>query len=238
MRYRSTIVLVAALSGEFAASSAFAAEPTAAANKDSPTRDEVEAWLRASDLKVSAPSEGDDQPPQLPPPRRGLVVESALGTLVQTAQLGELSPPAFWLRFALGYEVLRWLMPYVSADVAFATTAKAARPPSPRVVQLFTANAGLRFGGRPLRWLGLFVGAEVGLGRADNDVLAGYGFPNTQKLSPVLGAQLGIEWLLPAPHLGLGVHSTARYYGDALARSTGADTGLGVGAQLALRYAF
>ncbi len=205
------------------------------------TTGEIESWLDAEPGATPA-DEGptlDDEKP-LPAPRsHGFVVESGLGFVTQLGAMAHITPAAPLFRVRLGYEVLTWLMPFLEADVAFATTAYASEPPPPRSYFHWAGGAGLRLTAPLGRIFGVFGQGSLGLAEvSEQNVLSVYGFPDADEPNLYFGGEAGIEWHQVSPHLALAAHGGIRSYGQGLTRDRGGQAALALLASANLRYAF
>jgi hypothetical protein len=205
------------------------------------TTGEIEGWLDAEPGATPADKGGtpaEEEP--LPAPRRhGLVVESGLGFVSQIGSMKHIAPTAPDFQLRLGYEFLSWLMPFVEADVAFASTAYASEPPPPRSYYHYGAGAGLRFTIPIGRILALTAQGDLGFAQvSEQNVLSVYGFPNANSPNLYLGGELGLEWYQVNPHLALGAHCGIRSYGAGLTRDRGGDPPIALLGGATLRYAF
>jgi hypothetical protein len=238
MRARRVVGLLGLVAGVVVASPAAGAEDP---KERQITTSEIESWLEAE--PGAAPADqgatpADEQP--LPAPRRhGFVLESGVGFVTQFGAMAHITPtaPLFQLRF--GYEVLRWLMPFIESDLAFANTSYASEPPPPRSYFHFGAGAGARFTLPVGRVLAVFAQGSLGLARvSEENVLSVYGFPDADEFNLYFDGQLGLEWYQVNPHLALGAHGGIRSYGNGLTRERGGQAALAALGTANLRYAF
>lgn len=205
-----------------------------------PTRAQVEAYLDSHALPKSA-SSGDqgafaDVPP--PPPRhRGLVVEASPGVLFPVGAMRHVSPPSPWLQLGVGYEPWTWLLLLAQADFSVASTSYAAEPPPPRTFAQYAFGAGVRFQLASSDAFAAHAQAELGLSEVTEDVLTVYGYDDADELGLYYGGRLGLEWLVPNPHLAVGAQATLRNYTN-LERTNDGAAPLGIIGALTLRYAF
>lgn len=211
-------------------------------NKERPlTTTEIEGWLEAE--PGATPADKGTAPgaeePLIAPRRHGLVVESGLGFVSQIGALKHIAPTAPDFQLHLGYEVLSWLMPFLEADVAFASTAYASSPPPERSYYHYGAGAGLRFTVPVGRVFAILAQGSAGFARvSEQNVLSVYGFPNADEPNLYVGGELGFEWYQVNPHLALAAHAGIRSYGKGLTRDRGGDPPLALLGSAALRYAF
>lgn len=214
----------------------------APADKERPlTTSEIESWLEAE--PGATPADKGTAPgaeePLTAPRRHGLVVESGLGFVTQVGSMKHITPTAPDFQLRLGYEVLHFLMPFVEADVAFASTAYANEPPPPRSYYHYGAGAGLRFTLPVGRIFAVLAQGSVGFARvSEQNVLSVYGFPNADEPNLYFGGELGFEWYQVSPHLALAAHGGVKSYGKGLTRDRGGDAPLAVVGSAALRYVF
>src|ERR1051325_2355341 len=141
------------------------------------TTGEIESWLDAEPGATPADkgeAPGEEEP--LPAPRRhGLVVESGLGFVTQVGSLKNITPTAPDFQLRLGYEFLSWLMPFLEADVAFASTAYAPQPPPERSYFHYGAGAGLRITVPVGRIVAILAQGSLGVARvSEQNVLSVY----------------------------------------------------------------
>ena len=221
------------------------ASALASADEDDETRKmtqaEIEAWLDARAVPGSRDIGTVEEQPEAPPPpprSSGIVLESSVGALGHLGPLKNVSPTAPWFSFRLGFEPLKWLMLFGEADVAFATTSYATRPPDPRGYALYGFGGGLRFTVRPTDWLGIYVQGSAGVAEVSEDVLFVYGYTKADALNLYYGGALGLEWYQVSPHLALAVHGGVRSYDEGLHRDRSNEVALAVIAGASLRYAF
>lgn len=205
------------------------------------TTSEIESWLDAEPGATPADKGAtpEDETPLPAPRHHGLVLESALGFVTQIGSMKHIAPtaPDFGLR--MGYEFLDWLMPFVEANVAFASTAYAPRPPPERSYFHYGAGAGLRLTVPLGRILAVLAQGSLGFARvSEQNVLSVYGFPDADEANLYLDAQLGLEWYQVNPHLALAFHGGVRHYGAGLERDRGSDPPIAAVGNVSLRYAF
>jgi hypothetical protein len=205
------------------------------------TQAEIEAWLAARNLPGGGDVESVEEPPEAPPPpprKQGLVVEGSVGAFGPLGSLKHITPTAPWFHLHAGYELLAWLMLFGEADVAFATTSYANRPPESRAYAFYGFGAGVRFTLRPSARIGLYGQLSLGTARASQDVLHVYGFDNADEFNSYYGGTLGLEWYQVNPHYALAVHGGVRSYEIGLARTDDTEAALAWTAGAAIRYAF
>lgn len=204
------------------------------------TTGEIEGWLEAEPGKPAVDQGPPDSVEPLPAPREhGLVLESGIGFSSPLGELAHLTPTAPRLELRVGYEFLEFLMPFVEADLSFASTAYASEPPPPRSYWHYGGGAGLRLTLPVGDLFGLFAQASLGLARvSEQNVLSIYGFPDADEFNLYYGGALGFEWYQVNPHLALAAHAGLRSYGQGLTRERGGETPLALLGSLHLRYAF
>jgi hypothetical protein len=205
------------------------------------TTQEIEGWLDAEPGATPADqgeAPGAEEP--LPAPRHhGLVLESGVGFVTQLGSMKHIAPTAPDFHVRLGYEFLTWLMPFLEADVAFASTAYAPRPPPQRSYFHYGFGAGLRVTVPVGRVLALLAQGSLGAARvSEQNVLSVYGFPDADEPNLYLAGELGLEWYQVNPHLALAVHGGIRHYGNGLTRDRGGEAPIAGTGSAALRYAF
>ena len=237
MRDRAVLAPLAALFALAVTRPGFAAETRERAI----TTDEIESWLEA---EPGAPASDLDDPAQddepLPAPRRhGFVIESGIGAVSHLGALKNITPLAPFFQLRVGFEPLSWLMLFVEADAAFASTSYASQPPPPRSYWHYGGGAGLRFTLAVSEALGIL--AQGSLGGAlisEQNVLSVYGFPDADEPSLYAGGELGVEWYPVNPHLSLGARGGVRSYGAGLERERGGEAPLAALMSAQIRYAF
>ncbi len=205
------------------------------------TQAEIEAWLDARAVPGSRDVGVIEEQPEAPPPpprSSGIVLESSVGALGHLGPMKNVSPTAPWFNFRLGFEPLKWLMLFGEADVAFATTSYATRPPDPRGYALYGFGGGIRFTVRPTDWLGIYVQGSAGAAQVSEDVLFVYGYAQADALNLYYGGALGIEWYQVSPHMALATFGGVRSYDEGLHRERSGEVALAWIGGASLRYAF
>jgi hypothetical protein len=130
-------------------------------------------------------------------------------------------------------------MPFLEADVAFASTAYAPRPPPERSYFHYGAGAGVRVTIPVGRVLAVLAQGSFGFSRvSEQNVLSVYGFPDADEPTLYLDGELGLEWYQVNPHLALAVHGGVKHYGAGLTRDRGSDPPIAAVGSMNLRYAF
>jgi hypothetical protein len=205
------------------------------------TTGEIESWLDAE--PGATPADQGDAPgaeEPLPAPRHhGLVLESGLGFVTQLGSMKHITPTAPEFQVRLGYEFLTWLMPFLEANVSFASTAYAPQPPPQRSYYHYGVGAGLRVTVPVGRVLAVLAQGSLGAARvSEQNVLSVYGFPDADEPNLYLDAELGLEWYQVNPHLALAVHGGVRHYGPGLTRDRGGEAPIAGVGNASLRYAF
>jgi hypothetical protein len=177
--------------------------------------------------------------PPLPPYKKSLVVDSALGALVFLGKFGQTAPPAPWIRTQVGYEIFAPLMVFGEGEIGFTDTSGTQEPPKTRAFPLFSFGGGARFTLRFTDRFGVYVQGSIGAMKAEisKGALEIIGFKNAESLGVYLGGRLGLEWYQLDRHFALGIQSGLR---DATGfkRTIGSDTPLAFDAGASIRYAF
>lgn len=182
-------------------------------------------------------------PPEAPPPapyKKGIVLDSSLGARFFLGEFGKLVQPAPLLHVQLGYEVLKWLMLYGEAELAFSDTSKSQDQPKVRAFAMYGFGGGARFTWRFTERLGAFVQGGLGAMKADvpANALGILGFRDAESLGVYLGGRLGVEWYQVDRHLALGLQFGARTPQGFARTGASTDTALALDATAAIRYAF
>jgi hypothetical protein len=172
--------------------------------------------------------------PPPPPRKKGFVLETQLGAIGFLGKLRTISPaaPRFALQF--GYEPLRWLMVFAEGDLAFTNTSYS--PPA-RGYALYGFGAGARLTASLTTRVSGYVQGDLGILRADSDVLHTYGFNDAQNFNAYYGGMLGVEWYQVDPHYALALSGGARVT-PGLARARSGETALALLGGAAIRYTF
>lgn len=185
----------------------------------------------------------DAPPPEAPPPlphKQGLVLEQSIGALGFAGQFRHVSPPGLWLHTQLGYEVLKWLMPFVSGELAYADTSEAQDPSKVHAFPILGFGGGVRATiplGERLR---IFGQLDIGAMKADvpKNTLAILGYHDAESFNPYFGGRLGIDWLQIDRHVGIGISIGLRDAQGFSKLSTTSDTPLMWDGAAAIRYTF
>ncbi|HEX6765682.1 MAG TPA: hypothetical protein VF103_09400 [Polyangiaceae bacterium] len=204
------------------------------------TTGEIEEWLEAEPGKKpvdKGTDEGDEAP--LPAPRRhGFTVESGVGFVNHLGELKHITPVAPWFQVRVGYEILPWVMPFVEADISFASTAYASQPPTPRSFWHYGGGAGLRLSFAVSQSFGVLAQGSLGVALiSEQNVLSVYGFPNADEPNPYFGGEVGFEWYPVDPHLALGIRGGLRTY-PGLARDPSETSPFAAIGSAQIRYTF
>ncbi len=184
-----------------------------------------------------------EPPAEAPPVRprhKGLVLESTAGALGFAGNFRHVAPPAFWLHTQLGYEVLRWLMLYGSAELAMTDTSEAADPSHSMAFPIWGFGGGARVTVHATDRVAFFVQGDLGALTAyvPHQSLAVFGYPNAESLHLAFGGRLGVEWYQIDRHLALVAQGGARD-AQGFSRSIGGgDAPILWDAALGLRYTF
>jgi hypothetical protein len=197
--------------------------PARAAEEPAPelTEQELQTWLSADSSEADASSDAELGPPPLPPRRHGWVIEGSVGALGHLGNMRRVSPVAPWFRLQVGYEPLDWLMLFAQGDVSLSSTSLAKTPPAERGYALFGLGGGARIGWQPFSALGFFLQGDAGVASVTEDVLATYGYPDSDRLRPFAGGSLGIDWFQLSPHYALSLSGGARDYFQTFDRING-----------------
>ncbi len=186
-------------------------------------------------------------PPEAPPPRprrKGVVLESTIGSLAFAGQFRHVAPPSFWLHAQLGYEIWRWLMVFGESELAMTDTSEAQDAAHQVTLPLFAFGGGLRGTVHLTERVALFLQGDVGTMEAivSRGTLANLGYAGAEGFNPYLGGRLGAEWYMVDRHLAVTAQLGGREAeGFALSRPGqrgGGDTPLMADAALGLRYTF
>jgi len=198
----------------------------------------LEAWLTSEpEQQDTSGPDADLEPPPPPPRRHGVVLEGSVGALGHLGNMRTVSPVAPWFRLQAGYELFDWLMLFGEGDVSVSSTSLANRPPDARSYALFGFGAGARLSLEAVSWLGFYAQGDAGFASINQDVLATYGYPDADRLSPYAGGSLGIEWFQTNPHYGLSLSGGARDYLQNFDRQNGDRPPWVWMTSLAIRYA-
>ena len=143
------------------------------------------------------------RPPPPRPRRQGLVLEQALGVLGFGGRFRHVAPPAVWTRGQLGYEVLRWLMVYGEAEIAFTDTSEAQSASASRAFPIWGFGGGVRATIHATDRVAAYGQFEVGALEADvpHNALTLLGFRKAESLNADFAARVGVEWYQMDRHL-------------------------------------
>jgi hypothetical protein len=205
------------------------------------TPEEIDAWLDSRAMPKSQSDRGADDEAESPPPpprKHGFVLESSIGVLGQVGHLKHITPNAPWFGLRFGYEPLRWLMVFAESDLFVASTSYAHPPPPPRSFAFWNVGAGLRATVKPSDRFGVYLQASIGAGRATEDVLELYGYPDAEVLGMYQSAELGFEWYQINPHLALALHGGVRNYPSNFTRDRDTQPPMAWLSGVGLRYTF
>jgi hypothetical protein len=147
------------------------------------------------------------RPPPPRPRRQGLVLEQTLGVLGFGGQFRHVAPPAVWTRAQLGYEVLRWLMLYGEAELAFTDTGVSQDESHTRAFPIWGFGGGVRATVHATDRVAAYGQFEAGALQADvpHDALTILGYRNAEALKLSVAARVGVEWYQMDRHLALFV---------------------------------
>jgi len=184
-----------------------------------------------------------EPPAEAPPVRprhKGLVLETTAGALGFAGNFRHVAPPAFWLHTQLGFEVLRWLMLFGSAELAMTDTSEASDPSHSMAFPIWGFGGGARVTIHATDRVAFFVQGDIGALTAyvPHESLADLGYANAESLHLAVGGRLGVEWYQIDRHMALVAQGGAR---DATGFSRsigGGDTPILWDAALGLRYTF
>jgi hypothetical protein len=178
--------------------------------------------------------------PPLRPRHKGVVLETTAGALGFAGDFRHVAPPAFWLHTQLGYEVLRWLMVYGSAELAMTDTSEAADPSHVMAFPIWGFGGGARVTLHATDRVAFFVQGDLGAltSYVPHESLAILGYANAESLHLSFGGRVGVEWYQIDRHIALVAQGGARD-AQGFARSIGGgDTPILWDAALGLRYTF
>lgn len=178
--------------------------------------------------------------PPLRPRHKGVVLETNAGALGFAGNFRHVAPPGFWLHTQLGYEVLRWLMLYGSAELAMTDTSEAADASHAMAFPIWGFGGGARVTVHATDRVAFFVQGDLGALTAyvPHESLAVLGYANAESLHLSFGGRLGVEWYQIDRHIALVAQVGARD-AQGFARSIGGgDTPILWDGALGLRYTF
>ena len=208
------------------------------------TADQAKAALSGDQKSDSILPQAPLEAPPAPPHKTGLVLSGSMGALGFLGKFKNVAPPAVMLQLHLGYEIFRWLMPFVSGELSFTDTSNTIEkngtdPSKTRAFPIFGFGGGVRFTIPIGTRVGIFAQGDIGAMQADitKYALANMGYGNAEKLGLYYGGKLGLEWYQVDRHMGLGLQGGARVL-SGFARTIGSDTALGWDAAATIRYAF
>jgi hypothetical protein len=184
-----------------------------------------------------------EPPAEAPPVRprhKGHVLESTAGMLGFAGDFRHVSPPAFWLHTQLGYEVLRWLMLYGSAELAMTDTSEASDPSHVMAFPIWGFGGGARVTVHATDRVAFFVQGDIGALTAyvPHESLAILGFPNAESPHLYFGGRVGVEWYQIDRHIALVAQGGARDAQGFSSAIGGGDTPILWDVALGLRYTF
>lgn len=178
--------------------------------------------------------------PPLRPRHKGVVLDTTAGMLGFGGNFRHVAPPAFWLHTQLGYEVLRWLMVYGSAELAMTDTSEASDPSHTMAFPIWGFGGGARVTVHATDRVAFFVQGDLGALTAyvPHESLAILGYANAESLHLAFGGRLGVEWYQIDRHIALVAEGGARD-AQGFSRSIGGgDTPILWDAALGFRYTF
>jgi hypothetical protein len=184
-----------------------------------------------------------EPPAEAPPVRprhKGLVLESTAGMLGFAGDFRHVAPPGFWLHTQLGYEVLRWLMLYGSAELALTDTSEASDPSHVMAFPIWGFGGGARVTVHATDRVAFFVQGDLGALTAyvPHESLAVLGYPNAESPHFDFGGRIGVEWYQIDRHIALVAQGGARDAQGFSRAIGGGDTPILWDVALGLRYTF
>ncbi|HEX8792106.1 MAG TPA: hypothetical protein VF765_14230 [Polyangiaceae bacterium] len=194
----------------------------------------------ATSASESTLPEPPAEAPPVRPRHKGVVLETTAGALGFAGNFRHVAPPGFWLHTQLGYEVLRWLMVYGSAELALTDTSEAADPSHSMAFPIWGFGGGARVTVHATDRVAFFVQGDIGALTAyvPHESLAILGYPNAESPHLAIGGRLGVEWYQIDRHIALVAQGGARD-AQGFSRSIGGgDTPILWDAALGLRYTF
>jgi hypothetical protein len=221
----------------------FQATPVFGQGESQPLPDQIEILPRPPEPRANVES-NPEQPPPPRPRRRGLMLESTLGMLAFAGQFRHVAPPAYLMRAALGYELLRWLTILAESELGFTDTSESQDPSHARAFPLWGLGGGLRVSAHFTSRFAGFVEGHVGALAAavPHNALSNLGFGSAESPGAYVGGRLGVEWYQLDPHLALIAQAGARAASGFQARlgagTTSGDLPLLWDIGVGLRYAF
>jgi hypothetical protein len=153
-----------------------------------------------------------DEPPPPRPTRHGLVLETTLGALAFAGQFRHVAPPAYLMRAALGYDLLKWLTVLGTSELAFTDTSESEDPSLVRAFPIWGFGGGIRAGARMSSRLAAFIEGDVGAMAADvpHNTLANLGFRSAESLGVAAGGRVGVEWYQVDSHFAISFQGGSR----------------------------
>lgn len=212
------------------------AEPVAAQiNLESDTQKPAEAGKDAPGTE-GAPSEA----PPPPPYKKTLVLDTNVGALVFLGQFRKVAPPGPWMHTQLGYELLKFLMLFGEAELAFTDTSVAQPPPRTRAFPMYGFGGGARLTIRFTDRFGAYGQGSIGAMRASiaTNALGLIGFRDAESFGAYLAGRLGVEYYQLDRHLAFGLMGGLRLAQGFEKAGASRDTPAALDAGVSLRYAF
>jgi hypothetical protein len=215
--------------------SAWGADP-----KDQPPYDQAAVAAALEETPTAAATKRTEKagsPLDVPPPpprKKGLVLETSLGAMGFLGKLKNVSPTASMLHVQLGYEPFRWLMAFVSGDIAFTSTRYI--EPS-RGYAIYGMGGGARVTARFSERVAGYVQGDLGLMETSSDLLHTYGFYDAENWNVYFAGMLGLEWYQVNPHYALALNGGARRT-PGFDRIVGNDVAISITGSAAIRYTF
>jgi hypothetical protein len=148
---------------------------------------------------------GEIEAPPVRPRHKGIVLASNLGILGFTGQFRHVAPPAYWLDAQLGFEVLRWLMVFGEAELAFTDTSESQDESHTIAVPMWGFGGGARGRLHATERVAFFLQGEVGLltSIVPRGALTVLGFRDAESPNPQFGTRIGVEWYQVNRHFAL-----------------------------------
>lgn len=189
---------------------------------------------------LGASPEARGEPPPERPRHTGLVLESTLGVLGFAGQFRHVAAAAYWLHAQLGYEFLKWLMVFGSAEVGLTDTSVSLDQSQSMAFAIWGFDGGARATIHAGDRVAFYLQGELGELTADvpHDSLGVLGFPNAESLALAVGGRFGVEWYQMDRHMALFVAGGGRYAEGFAKVFGGGDLPLLWDAGAGIRYTF
>ncbi len=141
----------------------------------------------------------------------GIFVEAMIGGRSFFGAAGRFSALGLYGRIGAGYELTRWLWVKLAVEGSIHPT-DAPAPPAATVFEVLGVVGEVRAQLDLSSVLALWLGGEIALATATNDVLQSYGLADSGSLGLSYGGTLGMDVHLASAHQSLGVFGGARLY--------------------------